>query len=359
MLREYIIPDVSKEDFRGRVKAALDDTGRPSNQMDSSQSARTGAGNNVAAAPASFAPAPAPQPATSAPQAPSQSQTKATTASKTAEAQRNQNVRAEAQPNKNVPESTPPRRQQPKSTPSQQPQQKGEGSRATKPKQPDTQKPMQQRKETQAASSAKKPVEAEAQPKPPPGPPKQYRLQVRLFDGSSVRSSFAPSQTIRKDVRPWLDEKMTENTPYNLKHILTPLPNRTLTIADEELTLQELNLGATANLVMMPIRAYTEAYSDAGPSLPVRAANTAYDMASSAFETATGLVGSFFGYGQTASASSAQPSPPSGGSSGRPAPAPGSARPPASRGPNIQTLHDARREQDNSQFYNGNQVCCI
>lgn len=358
MLREYIIPDVSKEDFRGRLRAVLDDTCRSSNQVYSSQSAQTGPGNNVAA-PAPSAPAPAPQPATSASPAPSQSRTEATPASKAAETQRDQNVRAEAQSNKNVPESAPPRRQQPKLTPSQKPQQKGEESRATKPKQPDTKKPIQQRKETQAASSAKKPVETEARPKPPPGPPKQYRLQVRLFDGSSVRSSFTPSQNIRKDVRPWLDEKMTENTPYNLKHILTPLPNRTLTIADEELTLQELNLGATANLVMIPIRTYTEAYSDAGPSLPMRAANTAYDMASSAFGTATGLVGSFFGYGQTAPASSAQPSPPTGGNSERSAPAPGSARPPMSRGPNIRTLHDARRYQDNSQFYNGNQVCCV
>jgi UBX domain. len=71
-------------------------------------------------------------------------------------------------------------------------------------------------------------VKSELQdPKPivPRGPPTEYRLQVRLFDGSSVRSSFTPTQSIRNDVRAWLDQKMEDdNRPYNLKHILTPLP---------------------------------------------------------------------------------------------------------------------------------------
>ena len=146
---------------------------------------------------------------------------------------------------------------------------------------------------------------------------------------------------------------MDEQRPYNLKHILTPLPNRTLTIADEEQTLEELNLGATANLVMVPIKSYTEAYT-APPSLPARAVNTAYDLASSAVGTATGLVGSFFGYGATSSQNT-----PAAGSSASGGDARGgsaSARPAASRGPIIRTLHGQRREQGDSQLYNGNQV---
>lgn len=50
----------------------------------------------------------------------------------------------------------------------------------------------------------------------------EYRLQVRLFDGSSVRSSFSPLDTIHDGVRPWLDRQCADGTcPYTLKHILT------------------------------------------------------------------------------------------------------------------------------------------
>lgn len=188
-----------------------------------------------------------------------------------------------------------------------------------------------------------------------PLPPTQYRLQVRLFDGSSIRSSFAPSQTIRRDVRPWIDGQITEGKrPYNLKHILTPLPNHTLTIAEEEQTLEELGWGSSANLVMVPISSYTEAYSSSASSLPVRAVSSVYGLVSSAVGLATGLVGSLlpFGSGQTTppEESPATNTPSSGGSTPRP-------RVPASRGPNIRTLRDQAAEQDDRQFYNGNQVC--
>jgi hypothetical protein len=216
------------------------------------------------------------------------------------------------------------------------------------------------------ATKASTPVESTTKPAEEhksrtPTPPTQYRLQVRLFDGSSVRSSFSPSQTIRGDVRPWIDHQMTEEKrPYNLKHILTPLPNRTLTIAEEEQTLAELGLGSTANLVMVPINTYTEAYSAAGSSLPARAVSsavsTAYGLVSSAVGTATGLVGSFLGYGQPATTSSEANSASRSSSSlsGDGATRP---RPSAARGPIIRTLRDQRNEHNDSQFYNGNQVC--
>lgn len=187
-------------------------------------------------------------------------------------------------------------------------------------------------------------------PKPPvpAGPPSQYRLQVRLFDGRSIRSSFSPTQTIRGDVRPWLDQHMVEDhRPYNLKHILTPLPSRTLSVTEESQTLQDLGLGSTANLVMVPVQSYTEAYSAAG-SLPARAVSGVYNAMSSVAGTATGLVGSFFGYGTGAPANEPAPSPsPSTENSRRPRPS----------GPNIRTLRDQQDDRGNSQLYNGNQVC--
>lgn len=189
------------------------------------------------------------------------------------------------------------------------------------------------------------------EPKPivPRGPPTEYRLQVRLFDGSSVRSSFTPTQSIRNDVRAWLDQKMEgDNRPYNLKHILTPLPSETLSVTQESQTLRDLGLGSTANLVMVPVSAYTEAYS-AADSLPVRGISTIYNLASSAASTATGLVGSFLGYGSTA--------PASGASTPSPSPATGNSQRPRTTGPNIRTLRDQQDGRGNSQLYNGNQVC--
>lgn len=186
------------------------------------------------------------------------------------------------------------------------------------------------------------------QPQAPRGPPSQYRLQVRLFDGRSIRSSFLPTQTIRGDVRPWLDQQMADDhRPYNLKHILTPLPSRTISVTEESQTLQDLGLGSTANLVMVPVESYTEAYSAAG-SLPVRAISGVYNVVSSVAGTATGLVGSFLGYG---------PSAPANEPASSPSPSTENARRPRPSGSNIRTLRDQQDERGNSQLYNGNQVC--
>lgn len=214
---------------------------------------------------------------------------------------------------------------------------------------PKTPRPPQKSTDT-AASRATTLTEEAPKPKPaaPTGPPSHYRLQVRLFDGRSVRSSFLPTQTIRGDVRPWLDQQMVDdNRPYNLKHILTPLPSRTLSVTEESQTLGDLGLGSTATLVMVPVQSYTEAYSAAG-SLPGRAISGVYNAVSSVAGTATGLVGSFFGYG---------PSAPVNEPASSPSPSAENARRPRPSGPNIRTLRDQQDGRGNNQLYNGNQVC--
>ncbi|OOF98581.1 hypothetical protein ASPCADRAFT_204338 [Aspergillus carbonarius ITEM 5010] len=228
-----------------------------------------------------------------------------------------------------------------------------EDARTLQPQSPPSKK-LQQQKQTPTPKQSPKPAtKPKEKPSAPistprqPSIPNQYRLQVRLFDGRSVRSSFTPTQTIRADIRPWLDSQMDEKSPYNLKHILTPLPNRTLTLTDEETPLAELGLGSSANLVMIPIQSYTEAYSATASSLPVRAVSSAYGLVSSAVGTATGLVGSFFGYGPTPAAETEQPAP-------TPAPASNGRRP--RTGPIIRTLRDQQNERDDRAFYNGNQL---
>ncbi|TPR05018.1 Phosphoribosylaminoimidazole-succinocarboxamide synthase domain protein [Aspergillus niger] len=332
MMCDYFVPDISKEDFRDRLLAKLDESRAPVQQ--DVGSAGTAGDETVSAPVASDAPAPAP------------------VSSVPPEQPRDATIREgkrrvdDARVEQHRPSPTKKLQQQ-----KQEPAPKPTPRPATQESKP---KPKPTPKEKPSAPAAPKEPTTEPAERRQPSPPKQYRLQVRLFDGSSVRSSFTPTQTIRNDVRPWLDSQMEERSPYNLKHILTPLPNRTLTIADEEQTLAELGLGSSANLVMVPIQSYTEAYSGAGASLPVRAVSSAYGLVSSAVGTATGLVGSFFGYGTTqSSGNEAAPAPGTASSGSNDA---GRRRVNASRGPIIRTLRDAQNEGDDRQFYNGNQL---
>lgn len=358
MLREYLVPDISKDDFHSRLKAVLDDSNPPT--QSSLDSPAQGAQIHTASPSTNLhtAPATAPQPEPSL--APVAAVPAPAPAPVSTESQGSGPLRQPGQQEYNGLRAggrtyrveTPGQAQKPQPKKQETPKPQG----ITKPKDSTKKQESEAKATKNTASVESTDTPAEERKPQTPTPPKQYRLQVRLFDGSSIRSSFSPSQTIRADVRPWVDSQPgDEKRPYSLKHILTPLPNRTLTIADEELALAELGLGSTANLVMVPINTYTEAYSATGSSLPARAVSSAYGLVSSAVGTATGLVGSFFGYGQPASTPSAGPQAstssayPSGDVASRPRPSP-------PRGPIIRTLRDQRNEQDDSHFYNGNQV---
>ncbi|GKZ94803.1 hypothetical protein AnigIFM59636_008533 [Aspergillus niger] len=359
MMCDYFVPDISKEDFRDRLLAKLDESRAPV-QQDVGSAGTAGdetvsapvASDAPAPAPVSSVPVPAPAPVAEPAPTPAPAQPAPQPSTTEPEQPRDATIREgkrrvdDARVEQHRPSPTKKLQQQ-----KQEPAPKPTPRPATQESKP---KPKPTPKEKPSAPAAPKEPTTEPAERRQPSPPKQYRLQVRLFDGSSVRSSFTPTQTIRNDVRPWLDSQMEERSPYNLKHILTPLPNRTLTIADEEQTLAELGLGSSANLVMVPIQSYTEAYSGAGASLPVRAVSSAYGLVSSAVGTATGLVGSFFGYGTTqSSGNEAAPAPGTASSGSNDA---GRRRVNASRGPIIRTLRDAQNEGDDRQFYNGNQL---
>lgn len=183
----------------------------------------------------------------------------------------------------------------------------------------------------------------------------EYRLQIRLFDGSSVRNSFPPSATITKDIRPWLESQRSDGSqPYNLKHILTPLPNRTISAAEEERSLEELELGPTASLVMVPVPSYIEAYAPSGvmDSLPGRAISSGYGFVSGVVGGVTGIVGGLLGYGSASAQSETTPDSTSDQATGS------TTNAATSKGQtiNIRTLHDQWRDQDKNEFYNGNTV---
>ena len=184
--------------------------------------------------------------------------------------------------------------------------------------------------------------------RPKPMRSKECAIQVRMFDGSTIRHKFPSEATLRTDVRAWIDkERLDGDIPYTFKQILTPLPNRTLSISDEEESLQSLGLTPSATLVMVPIQGYTAAYDNQG--LVSRGASTGYSVIAGGAGMITGALRTVLGFGQAAvRTNEPQENSVVGGTD------------PETRGAgsniNIRTLRDQREGQDAHQFYNGNQV---
>lgn len=101
---------------------------------------------------------------------------------------------------------------------------------------------------------------------------KEVNLNVRLFDGRTIRSTFPRSATLQNDVRPWVDEAFAaraenqseRHPPYYFKQILAPLPSKELSAGDEAEAMGDIDLAPSATLVLIPVKGYTEAYSGGG-----------------------------------------------------------------------------------------------
>ncbi|KAI6951524.1 hypothetical protein KC348_g80 [Hortaea werneckii] len=96
-------------------------------------------------------------------------------------------------------------------------------------------------------------------------------IQVRLFDGSSIRNRFSTSATLDKDVRAWIKEASPPgqggaDVPFTFRQILAPQPSRSIEVSEEHQSLAELGLVPNGTLVLVPISGYTEAYSSSGAS---------------------------------------------------------------------------------------------
>ena len=172
--------------------------------------------------------------------------------------------------------------------------------------------------------------------------PRECALQIRLFDGSTIRSRFSSQSRLGADVRYWIDEQQSVDVPYTFKHVLTPLPNKNISITDEEQSLQSLGLTPSATLILVPVQGYTTAYEDGtATGIVLRGIAAGYGLVSSGVGIVTGALGSFLGGGG--------PTP----TQERHENAPPTAHP----GPaiNVRTLRDQDR-RDDQQFYNGNAV---
>lgn len=86
-------------------------------------------------------------------------------------------------------------------------------------------------------------------------------LQVRLFDGSTIRSRFKNDATLAGDVRRWIDEERTDgDAPYTFRVVLSPLPNKAIEPTEETGSLLSLGLAPSATLVLVPAK-YSSAYA--------------------------------------------------------------------------------------------------
>ena len=172
------------------------------------------------------------------------------------------------------------------------------------------------------------------------------RIQVRTFEGSTFRSIFPKTATISSRVRPWIESTAPQRTPYNLKIILTPLPNRTIEAAEEEMSLEDLDLVGSCNLVMVPVKGFVESYAPTGSGLIGSAVCSGYSLLGSLVGSLVGGVRSVLGFGLIPAEQRAPSRPQESLSK----PAVGQVR--------IRTLADQRTEaqRDHHHFYNGNQL---
>ncbi|CAO3565183.1 unnamed protein product [Mortierella alpina] len=85
------------------------------------------------------------------------------------------------------------------------------------------------------------------------------RLNIRLFDGSSIRNTFKATDTLQ-DVRNWINENQEgDENAYNIVQLI---PQRTFT--DETKLLRDLELCPSATLVLKKTATSSSAYGTAG-----------------------------------------------------------------------------------------------
>lgn len=203
---------------------------------------------------------------------------------------------------------------------------------------------------------------------------KEVNLNVRMFDGATIRSKFPRTATLQEDVRPWIDQEFMaraedpneRHPPYYFKQILAPLPSRELSAGEESQSLGDIDLAPSATLVLLPIKGYTDAYAGNSGGIVSGAASGVFGLVGGAIGLAGSAVG-FVGntlYSVVGGGRAAQPDgqqqqrteqeqeqPPT---QGRSLGESQQDQP----GIRVRTLADQRnRDGRDNEFYNGNQVC--
>lgn len=180
--------------------------------------------------------------------------------------------------------------------------------------------------------------------------PNTCAVQVRLFDGSTIRSTFASDQTLRENVRQWInDEKADGDVPFTFRQILAPFPNRLISISEEEESLQSLGLTPSATLIMVPVQSYSAAY-EPGQGYLAKCFSAGYNLISGGIGVVTGAIDTFLGVESGLTNTTRT------GPTARSATQADLTN--LSPGVNVRSLRDRQTNRDELQFYNGNQVSC-
>ncbi|KAL2198645.1 hypothetical protein P885DRAFT_67806 [Corynascus similis CBS 632.67] len=183
-------------------------------------------------------------------------------------------------------------------------------------------------------------------------------IQVRLFDGSTIRSRFSATDTL-KDVRKWVNEARGDgDEAFTFKVLLTPLPSRTVDVTEEGKTLLELELTPSSTLILLRATRFTAAYPpSAGRGAPGVAEGNAFQRLIAYF---LGIITGFFStvvaffstFLSTAGPPATPEQPGASQASQSQAPAADAARRRA--GGRIAGLDHLDGRQNDQQFYNGN-----
>jgi hypothetical protein len=181
-------------------------------------------------------------------------------------------------------------------------------------------------------------------------------LQIRLFDGSSLRTKFDPSATLATSVRTYVSQNSQTDIPYEFRQILLPNPSRNISVGEEGESLKSLGLTPSATLVLVPIKGYTDAYASGSGGLVSKGFNAGYGLLSGAASMLGSAVGGVMGY-TTGTADRPGPYVAGTGDESETSNVEGDRMANRSAGINIRTLGDQRRDDDqNHELYNGNQV---
>ena len=181
-------------------------------------------------------------------------------------------------------------------------------------------------------------------------------LQIRLLDGSTIRSTFQSGAILSTTVRPWIATEQPDNkSAYTFKIIQAPKPSHPISDAEEMKTLLDLGLLPSATLVVVPVKgAISSAYP--GSSGVAGLVGRVYNMVAAFLVWLLQALQTFAGTQQTTPASST-------GSTSNKEESTGAASSGTDTVPirpttkiRIRTLADRGEDKEDRQFYNGNQV---
>ncbi|RMZ72932.1 ubx domain-containing [Pyrenophora seminiperda CCB06] len=199
---------------------------------------------------------------------------------------------------------------------------------------------------------------------------KNVNLNVRLFDGRTIRCMFPREATLQGEVRSWIDSEFSklaqddENInhrqlpPYYFRHILPPQPSRELSAGDESQSLGDIDMAPSATLVLVPVKGYTQAYTghnSGAVGVTTGLIGGAFDLLSSTAGYVGSTLGSLLGSGSGSGPTPAQEQ--GGGHTMGPRPNREPQHDPVldNAGVRVRTLAD-QRAREPQQFYNGNQL---